>query len=331
MDGVSVGILTDGFSVELYAVTSLVIGALFFAYYVIRIAFRRKMYMFKPAAYMGNKAKSASAIFGFLFIFSGVAMLAGFVSVSVLVYGLVAVFGVVFLFSLFNYRKMSGDVEASDEIQKEINTRYGIEDRLINKNKQLEWAERTAKICYVSWSLKKDEIKFSDGAEDVFGINPQRIYTFEDIKALIIPEDRLRIQRFREAFADQQEMMYFQFRIIVGNNLKYIAMNCELYDNGAPYSMMRGTFQDVTEQQMFIKRIEDKNETLKNIAWTQSHEVRGPLASILGLLQLINEDDFNNPENKEIVLGLKEASEQLDDIIKKIVKKAESADVDLNQ
>ena len=258
-------------------------------------------------------------------------MFAGLASVSILIYAIIAVFGFVFLLSVFNYSKSGSGPEVSDEIQMEINTRYGIEDRLINKNKQLQWAERTAKICYVSWALKKDEIKFSDGAEDVFGIDPQNIYSFDDLKSLIIPEDRLRIQRFREGFADQKEMMYFQFRIILGNNLKYISMNCELYDNGTPYSMMRGTFQDVTEQQMFIKRIEDKNETLKNIAWTQSHEVRGPLASILGLIQLVNEEDFNNPENKEIIAGLKEASEQLDDIIKKIVKKAESVDVDLSQ
>ena len=331
MDGVTIDLLSDKLSVELYAVASLAIGLLFLSFYILRLVFRRKMYMFKPVAYMGNRVKAASAILGFLFVLSGVTMFAGLASVSILIYAIIAVFGFVFLLSVFNYSKSGSGPEVSDEIQMEINTRYGIEDRLINKNKQLQWAERTAKICYVSWALKKDEIKFSDGAEDVFGIDAQNIYSFDDLKSLIIPEDRLRIQRFREGFADQKEMMYFQFRIILGNNLKYISMNCELYDNGTPYSMMRGTFQDVTEQQMFIKRIEDKNETLKNIAWTQSHEVRGPLASILGLIQLVNEEDFNNPENKEIIAGLKEASEQLDDIIKKIVKKAESVDVDLSQ
>ena len=203
MDGVTIDLLSDKLSVELYAVASLAIGLLFLSFYILRLVFRRKMYMFKPVAYMGNRVKAASAILGFLFVLSGVTMFAGLASVSILIYAIIAVFGFVFLLSVFNYSKSGSGPEVSDEIQMEINTRYGIEDRLINKNKQLQWAERTAKICYVSWALKKDEIRFSDGAEDVFGIDPQNIYSFDDLKSLIIPEDRLRIQRFREGFADQ--------------------------------------------------------------------------------------------------------------------------------
>ncbi len=76
--------------------------------------------------------------------------------------------------------------------------------------------------------------------------------------------------------------------------------------------------RDITEQYVHLNMIEKQNDQLKKIAWVQSHEVRSPVASILGLVQLFNENDNSDPQNTEIIQLIKEAAEKLDLVTRKI-------------
>ena len=76
--------------------------------------------------------------------------------------------------------------------------------------------------------------------------------------------------------------------------------------------------RDITKQYTHLKLIKKQNDQLRQIAWIQSHEVRGPVATILGLVHLFNLEDPGDPENKGILEKLTIAANQLDDIIKRI-------------
>ena len=80
--------------------------------------------------------------------------------------------------------------------------------------------------------------------------------------------------------------------------------------------------RDITTQHLYLSRIERQNAKFKEIAWSQSHEVRAPLANIMGLTALFNFEDATDPGNAEIIRSIGEASQQLDDIVKKISDKA---------
>ena len=73
--------------------------------------------------------------------------------------------------------------------------------------------------------------------------------------------------------------------------------------------------RDITEQQEYLQKIEDQNERLREIAWIQSHQVRAPLASILGLVQLCKLDDSSNAE---VIPMLKKSADALDRVIQDI-------------
>jgi light-regulated signal transduction histidine kinase (bacteriophytochrome) len=73
--------------------------------------------------------------------------------------------------------------------------------------------------------------------------------------------------------------------------------------------------RDITEQQEHLQKIEKQNDRLREIAWIQSHRVRAPVASILGLAQLCNLDDS---PNAEIIPMLKKSAEDLDRVILEI-------------
>lgn len=75
-----------------------------------------------------------------------------------------------------------------------------------------------------------------------------------------------------------------------------------------------------------LQEIEEQNKKLKEIAWMQSHKVRGQVATILGLCQFVDEHKEEDPHTKEVLEGIKTATKDLDVVIKEInelTKKAE--------
>ncbi len=80
--------------------------------------------------------------------------------------------------------------------------------------------------------------------------------------------------------------------------------------------------RDITEQRNHMLKIEEQNRVLKEIAVIQSHKIRGPVATILGLTQLFNRDDINDPVNSEIVEGVVDVTRELDKTIREVVEKA---------
>lgn len=79
--------------------------------------------------------------------------------------------------------------------------------------------------------------------------------------------------------------------------------------------------KNITEEQQLKRNIIAQNEKLYDIAFLQSHQVRAPIVRLLGLVNLVNYDNFNDPENKEIILSLKEATVNFDEIIREIMNK----------
>lgn len=84
---------------------------------------------------------------------------------------------------------------------------------------------------------------------------------------------------------------------------------------------------DITERYKHVRAIEDQNKALKEIAWTQSHTVRAPLARMMGLINTIREDSTST-EEKEIMLDyVIQSAEELDSIIQEIVNKSQTFDI----
>lgn len=79
--------------------------------------------------------------------------------------------------------------------------------------------------------------------------------------------------------------------------------------------------RNITEQQKQLERIQQQNEKLSEIAWLQSHQVRGPVATILGLVPLFNYKNPADPDNLEILEMIQATAQQLDQNIKEVVNK----------
>lgn len=75
--------------------------------------------------------------------------------------------------------------------------------------------------------------------------------------------------------------------------------------------------RNVTERKLKEQKIIAQNQSLLKIAHIQAHEFRAPLTTIMGLMSLIKEEEYNPPS--EYILFLEQAVEALDTTIRKIV------------
>lgn len=79
---------------------------------------------------------------------------------------------------------------------------------------------------------------------------------------------------------------------------------------------------NINEQKEQQKQLELQNKQLLEIAWTQSHELRAPLANIMGLLHLLKIDQINAEIQMLYLEKLEEAAKDLDKIIHNVVAKS---------
>ena len=72
-----------------------------------------------------------------------------------------------------------------------------------------------------------------------------------------------------------------------------------------------------------MRQVEKQNEVLMDIAFIQSHEFRGPLTTIMGLMNIIKEEKYESP--KEYLQMMEQAISKLDEKIHMVVKSTEVA------
>ena len=75
--------------------------------------------------------------------------------------------------------------------------------------------------------------------------------------------------------------------------------------------------EDITEFVDLQLQLKEKVEQLENISWKNSHELRAPVANILGLIGLLNEK-VEGQHNHQILLYLQQSIEKLDSVIREI-------------
>jgi len=80
--------------------------------------------------------------------------------------------------------------------------------------------------------------------------------------------------------------------------------------------------RDITEKKNYLEAIKTQNTVLREIAWTQSHVVRSPLARMMGVISLLDDDGCENFTQSEKIKIIIDSAEELDQIIREISEKA---------
>lgn len=147
---------------------------------------------------------------------------------------------------------------------------------LLWEPKNLVRAIESAGVALWSWNVDTDALAMDDHAYDLWGVARGADVTFEDLSAHIHPADR---DRVRAAFTATRAIVgayEIDFRIMIGDELKWISARGQGDDAGMMQRIMFGIFIDVTGR----KQAEEGRELL---AGEMSHRVKNLLAIASGL------------------------------------------------
>lgn len=190
--------------------------------------------------------------------------------------------------------------------------------------------------------------------ENLFNFSPQPMWLLDADDYTILNANLSAIDKYGYALEEYKRMSYFELHPkeeaenitkrlsnhhikVVNKNFIHCLKNGEQIKVDFYCKKVKGEIDgieriivqsnDFTEKLNHIKTIEIQNKKLKYIAWTQSHELRAPLARILGLVNLIEDDTLSFDDIPYFIKNLKESSQEMDTIVKKIVNESQSINV----
>lgn len=93
------------------------------------------------------------------------------------------------------------------------------------------------------------------------------------------------------------------------NDRGYVIYN----EEGVPIRMI-GALQDVEDKKRYI-------EELKKVAHLSSHSLRRPVASMLGIVDMLNKDNLSHPDNAPLLLHVEKVAQEMDEILHEVAEK----------
>jgi two-component sensor histidine kinase len=143
-------------------------------------------------------------------------------------------------------------------------------------HRHLSLAVRSAGVALWSWNIDSDHFTMDNRAFQLWDLPPSDYVIFEDLSSKLHPADR---DRVREAFAATRATpgpYDMDFRIIAGDEVRWISARGEGDESDNKGRTMFGVFFDITRR----KQAEESNELL---AGEMSHRVKNLLSIAAGL------------------------------------------------
>lgn len=198
--------------------------------------------------------------------------------------------------------------------------------RVIAQSALMKEAERLANVGSWEVDLKTGKHHWSDQTYRILGFSPAEVEPdYERYFENVHPEDKETLKRRLEKAISTLPSHECEYRIIdehqvVKHIYSKILVKRDTEHN--PYQVV-GFILDITAHKKQTSVLEKQNQRLMEIAWVQSHQVRAPLARLMGLVQLLTRfpDEKNNLN--ETLNHILQSAAELDEIVRKVVRKSE--------
>lgn len=214
----------------------------------------------------------------------------------------------------------------------DITERKIAQDELLATAERLRLATSSAKMGIWDWDVVNDVLKWDERMYALYGTKPEQFTAaIESWQRGMHPDDLDWVNRELKAAIAGTKDFNAVFRVLwPDGSIHYIESHAIVKRNeqGQALRMIGGNIdvtQRVESEALLIRHAEDLeryNESLRNIAWTQSHVVRAPLSRILSIIDLIQLENGDLASMEELLVHLKTATEEMDEIVKKIIRES---------
>jgi len=173
--------------------------------------------------------------------------------------------------------------------------------------------------CYILLNTKLEIIYFNNAsAQFIYGAYKKHLYEGANIETYV---SYSYIQRFRENYnnalngkrcSEERLLQYESYGKVWWRFMFAPVVNAEGNISGVSFSCV-----NITKRKEQADTIKEKNISLTKIAFLQSHELRQPVSSILGLINLVKDDPGQSPE---YLSYMKDAVAELDTKLHAIIE-----------
>jgi PAS domain S-box-containing protein len=215
-------------------------------------------------------------------------------------------------------------------IARDITAELAYEKKLLESNERYNLVLEATNESIIDWNIVNDTTIFGKGFEKNFGYDLS-VHNNHLWSQNIHPNDRERVLKaLGETLKDPNKRFFeIEFAFLKANREVAFVHHRGIIirdKKGRPIRAI-GAITDFSELKQKISEIEQQNEKLRDIAWIQSHVVRAPLARMIGLIKLLENNNVSINDKDELLKILSyilSSAYQLDEIIKDIVKKSET-------
>lgn len=211
----------------------------------------------------------------------------------------------------------------------DITARKENERALQESNIRYKMVMQASVDAIIDWDIENDKAYWGANFHELFGHDIAN-YGDNTWIQFIHPDDKERVrQELRLALSNKkQEYFYTRFRFLKADGqIAYIKQKGVFVRNAEGRAIRAvGAMIDVTESVQHLQFIEQQNASLREIAWVQSHVVRGPLSTLMGLVDLLKDHRKYDIDPDDLIPDIAFTANKLDDVIKVIVRKSESVD-----
>lgn len=201
-------------------------------------------------------------------------------------------------------------------------------DKALAIQEMLSKAEGIAHVGSFEVQLPEGHALWSDEMFRILDLSPNEIIAHKDyFTQLVVVEDRELYQKWMDKVSTiEGESSPIQVKIETpSGKQKHVIINGISYaDNIGRIYKFIGVVKDITTRIATLQNLREQNRKLKEIAWAQSHLVRGPLSDILGISKIIKSDLVSAEERHKLLHQIHEAAEKLDAVIKDVVSNTSS-------
>ena len=200
------------------------------------------------------------------------------------------------------------------------------EMEIIKQNNRYNLVNKATREAIMDWDIVNDTTVFGEGFTEIFGYLPAQMHN-DLMSENIHPEDKDKIWNQLQQILNNPERDIFEteFRFLRANReIAYVLYKGIFIrdENKKPIRAI-SAIMDITDMVERNRAIEKQKVALQEIAWIQSHVIRAPLANLMSLVELLqHKEDYNLDEN-EILDKIQTSAENLDEVIRDIIKKTE--------
>jgi len=207
-------------------------------------------------------------------------------------------------------------------------------DEIIRSGANLRSIFNTTNVSYLLLDTSYNIIALNQQMKEIY-INVAGISLNEgdNLIELLLPEKRETAKKTYDKVVQTNQSEDYETAYEKDGSFKYFMANVKPIHDGQRVIGICISAVDITEQKKLtldllshVKAIEERNKKLQEIAWLQSHGVRAPLARMMGLIDLLNNHENNDMDERTILNYIVLSANELDQLIQDITDKVYLSD-----